>query len=121
MHVKAGKIRAIAMTSARRSELFPDVPTVADGGLPGFAVDNWYGFIAPRGTPSGRIALLHREINRSLELPDVKSRLGALGIVPFLLSTPEAFGDYIRAELKKYGKVVHDAGIRADNRGAHQA
>jgi len=113
-HVKAGKIRAIAMTSARRSELFPDIPTVAEAGVPGFAVDNWYGFIAPRGTPPARIALLHREINRSLEVSDVKSRLGTLGIVPFLLPTSEAFGDYIRTELKKYGKVVQEAGIRAE-------
>lgn len=114
MHVKAGKIRPIAMTSARRWDQLPDIPTVAEAGVPGFAVDNWYGFVTARGTAAARVAVLHREINRSLELPDVKSRLATLGIVPFLLPTPEAFGDYIRAELKKYGKVVADAGIRGD-------
>lgn len=114
MHVKAGKIRPIAMTSARRWDQLPEIPTVAEAGVPGFAVDNWYGFVTARGTPAARVALLHREINRSLDLPDVKSRLAMLGIVPFLLPTPEAFGDYIRAELKKYGKVVADAGIRGD-------
>jgi tripartite-type tricarboxylate transporter receptor subunit TctC len=111
MHVKAGKIRAIAMTSMRRWDQMPDIPTVDEAGVPGFAVDNWYGFAVPKGTPPGRVALLHREINRSLELPEVKTRLAALGIVPFLLPAPEAFGDYIRAEHKKYGKVVADAGI----------
>jgi len=114
MHVKAGKIRPIAMTSARRWDQLPEIPTVAEAGVPGFAVDNWYGFVTARGTPAARVAVLHREINRSLDLPDVKSRLATLGIVPFLLPTPEAFGDYIRAELKKYGKVVADAGIRGD-------
>ena len=114
MHVKAGKIRPIAMTSARRWEQMPDIPTVAEAGLPGFEVENWYGFIGPRGTPPARVALLHREINRSLEMPDVKARLGTLGIVPFLLPTPEAFGDYIRAETKKYGKVLADAGIQGE-------
>lgn len=114
MHVKAGKIRPIAMTSARRAELFPEIPTIAESGVPGFAVDNWYGFIAPRATPAARVARLHHEINRSFEMQDVRNRLGMLGIVPFLLPTPEAFGDYIRSEINKYAKVLRDAGISGD-------
>lgn len=114
MHVKAGKIRAIAMTSSQRWEGLQNIPTVAESGLPGFAVENWYGFIGPKGMPPARVATLHREINRALDAPDVRARLATLGIVPFTLPTPEAFGDYIRAEMKKYGKVVQDAGIKGD-------
>lgn len=114
VHVKAGKIRPIAMTSSQRWEQLPNIPTVAEAGLPGFAVENWYGYIGPRGMAPGRVAVLHREINRALEAPDVRARLATLGIVPFTLPTPAAFGDYIRAETKKYGKVVQDAGIRGD-------
>ncbi len=114
MHVKAGKIRPIAMTSSQRWDQLPNIPTVAEAGLPGFAVENWYGFIGPRGMAATRVAVLHREINRALDMPDVRMRLATLGIVPFTLPTAEAFGDYIRAETKKYGKVVQDAGIKGD-------
>ncbi len=113
-HVKAGKIRALAVTSAKRVEQFADLPTVAEAGVPGFAVDNWYGFFAPRATPRPVVGKLHTEINRILELPDVKDRLQGLGIFSFLAPNPEAFGAYIRAEIEKYAKVVRDAGVRAD-------
>jgi tripartite-type tricarboxylate transporter receptor subunit TctC len=112
--IKAGRIRPIAVTSAKRVSLFPDIPTVAEGGLPGFEVDNWYCFLGPRDMPKPIVARLHRELNRALEQPDVKQRLEGFGIFPFLLPTPEAFGDYIKAEIKKYAKVVADAGIKAD-------
>ena len=112
--IKAGRIRALAVTSAKRVDLFPDLPTVAEAGVPGFAVDNWYCFIGPRGMPRPVVIKLHRELNRVFELPDVKQRLEGFGIFPFLLPTPEAFGDYIKSESKKYARVVKDAGIRAD-------
>ncbi len=102
------------MTSAQRVELFPDLPTVAEAGVPGFAIDNWYGFIGPRGMPKTIVTKLHREINRTLELPDVKARLEVLGIFPFLLPTPDAFGDYIKSEIRKYAQVVKDSGARAE-------
>jgi tripartite-type tricarboxylate transporter receptor subunit TctC len=112
--IKGNRIRPLAVTFAKRVDDFPDLPTVAESGVPGFAVDNWYGFQAPRGTPRPVIAKLHAEINRILGLPDVKERLAGLGIYPFTLPTPEAYGDYIRSEIGKYGKVVKDAGVRAD-------
>ena len=112
--VKAGRIRPIAMTTANRVDLFPDLPTVAEAGVPGFTVDNWYGFVGPRGLPRSIVIKLHREINRSLESPDVKARLDGLGILPFTLPTPEAFGDYIKSEIAKYAKVVKDSGARPD-------
>ena len=102
------------MTAVKRVEQFADLPTVAEAGVPGFAVDNWYGFLAPRGVPKPVITKLYREMNRILGLPDVKERLAGVGIFPFTLPTPEAYGDYIKSEIKKYAKVVQDAGVRAD-------
>ena len=113
-YVKAGRIRPLAVTSAKRAEQFPDIPTIAESGVPGYTVDNWYGFFAPRGTPKPIITKLHAEINRILLLPDVKERLAGLGIFAFVLPTPEAFGGYIEDEIKKYAKVVKDSGSRID-------
>ena len=113
-HVKAGRIRALAVTSAKRVAQFADVPTVAEAGVPGFAVDNWYGFMAPRGTPKPIVVKLHAEMNRILDLPDVQVRLAVLGIFPFPAPSPEAYGDYVKAEIKKYAKVVQDSGVRID-------
>ena len=114
-HIKAGKIRPLAVTFAKRVEQFPDWPTVAEAGVPGFSVDNWYGFQAPRGTPKPIVAKLHGEINRILETPDVKERLATLGIYPFLAPTPAAFGDYIKSEIRKYEKVVQASGVKVEN------
>lgn len=112
--IKAGRIRAIAVTSAKRVALYPDIPTVAESGVPGFAVDNWYCFLGPRGMPKPVVDKVHRELNRVFELPDVKERLESFGIFPFLLPSPAAFEEYIKSEIRKYAKVVSDAGIRAD-------
>ena len=102
------------MTSATRSEYFPDIPTIAESGLPGFAVDNWYGIVGPAGMPRALTAGLHRDIGAALQQADVKERLAALGIVAFTTATPEAFGDYIKAEVDRYAKVVKEAGITAE-------
>jgi tripartite-type tricarboxylate transporter receptor subunit TctC len=82
--------------------------------VPGFAVDNWYGFQAPRGTPKPIVGKLHVEVNRIMTMADVTERLASVGIFPFTLPTPEAYGDYIKSEIKKYAKVVKDAGVKAD-------
>ncbi|MEO7726760.1 MAG: tripartite tricarboxylate transporter substrate binding protein [Burkholderiales bacterium] len=112
--VKAGRIRPLAVTTANRVDLFPDLPTVAEAGVPGFAIDNWYGFVGPRGMQREIVVKIHREINRALAAPDVKTRLEGLGILPFTLPTPEAFGDYIKSEIAKYARVVKDSGARAE-------
>jgi tripartite-type tricarboxylate transporter receptor subunit TctC len=112
--IKANRIRAVAVTSAKRIEQFPELPTVSESGLPGFVVDNWYGTLAPRGTPKAIVNRLHAEINRALGMNDVKERLAVLGIYPFTAPTPEAFGDYIKSEVAKYAQLVKSAGIRAD-------
>ena len=112
--IKANRIRALAVTSSKRIDHFADLPTVAEAGVPGFAVDNWYGMLAPRGTPKEIVYRLHAEINRALGMSDVKDRLAELGIFPFTAPTPEAFGDYIKSEIAKYGQIVKAAGIRLD-------
>ena len=92
----------------------PDVPTVAESGVPGFAVDNWYGFQAPRGVPTPIAMKLHSEINRIMTMADVTARLAGLGIFPFTLPTHTAYGQYIQSEIKKYGEVVKGAGVKVD-------
>ena len=112
--IQAGRIRAIAVTSDKRVSLYPDIPTVAESGLPGFVVDNWYSILGPRDVPKPIVNRLHREFNRALAQPDVRKRLETFGIFPYPLPTPEAFGDYIKSETAKYARVVKEAGIRAD-------
>jgi tripartite-type tricarboxylate transporter receptor subunit TctC len=112
--MKANRIRPLAVTFAKRVPQFAELPTVAEAGVPGFTVDNWYGVLAPRGTPKPIVAKLHGQINAILDMPDVKERLAGLGIFPFTTPTPEAFRDYIRSEIAKYGKVVKESGIRVD-------
>ncbi len=112
--MKSGKLRALGMTSATRSEYFPDIPTIAESGLPGFAVDNWYGIVGPANMPRPLVAGIHRDIGAALMLPDIRERLAALGIVVFTTATPEEFGGYIKTEFQRYAKVVKDAGITAE-------
>jgi tripartite-type tricarboxylate transporter receptor subunit TctC len=113
-HVKTGKVRPLGMTSAKRSEFFPDIATIAESGLPGFALDNWYGIVGPAGMPPPLTAKLHRDIGDTLQQRDVRERLAALGIVAFPTATPEEFGAYIKAEFLRYGKVVKEAGVTAE-------
>ena len=114
MHVKTGKVRPLGMTSAKRSEYFPDIPTIAESGLPGFAVDNWYGIVGPAGMPRAMVNGIHRDIGAALQQNDVKERLAGLGIVVFTTATPEEFGSYIKSEFQRYAVVVKEAGITAD-------
>jgi tripartite-type tricarboxylate transporter receptor subunit TctC len=113
-HMKSGRIRTIALTSAQRSDILPGVPTVAEAGVPGFAIDNWYGYVFPAGTPRPLVMHAYRDINRLLASPEIKERLTPLGIVHFPTATPEEFGEYIRSEMKKYAELVKAAGIIAD-------
>ncbi|MBC7781863.1 MAG: tripartite tricarboxylate transporter substrate binding protein [Proteobacteria bacterium] len=113
-HMKSGKVRTIANTSATRSEQFADLPTISESGLPGFAIDNWYAYIAPAGTPKPIVDTLNVEITRALTLTEVKERLHVLGIVPFVTDTPEEFRTYLRAEIQKYAKLVKAVGIEPE-------
>lgn len=112
-HIKAGKLRALAVSTAKRFPGLPDVPTVAESGLPGFDVGFWLGTLAPAGTPRAVIAKLNAEMVKILRMPDVGERLAALG-VEVVGSSPEEFARVIRADVVKWGKVVRDSGAKAD-------
>ena len=110
-HIKSGKMRAIAVTSAKRNPALPDVPTVAESGVPGYDMINWYGAVVPTGTPAAAINRLNADINKALKLPDVQQRLAALGADPLGGSAAE-FGAYIKSEIIKYTKVVQDGKLQ---------
>jgi len=112
-HVRAGKLRALAVSSAKRSPSVPELPTVAEAALPGFAVDQWYALFAPAGTPKEIVAKLYGEVARTVAQPATKQRLLALGLDPAGTS-PDEFTAYLKTETAKWGKLVREAGIRAN-------
>jgi tripartite-type tricarboxylate transporter receptor subunit TctC len=112
-YARAGKLRALAMTAAQRSQLAPDIPTVAESGLPGYQATIWNGVLAPAGTPRAIIDRINREITTAMKSKDTTERYVALGGDP-LTSTPEEFAHHIRAEIEKWGKVARAAGIKID-------
>ena len=113
-HIKSGKIKALAVTTAKRSGLVPDLPTVAEAGLKGFEANNWYGVLVPAGTPRPIIDRLNKEITAVLNMADIKEFLfkQGLDVAP---STPEAFGAYIRSEKAQWEKVIKAAGLYHTN------
>jgi tripartite-type tricarboxylate transporter receptor subunit TctC len=111
--VKNGKLRALAVTTSSRSRAAPEVPTVAESGVPGFAVSGWWGMLAPRATPRPILDRIQKDIAAVLATPDVQARLANDGIEP-VASTPEQFSAFVRDEMAKWSAVVRDAGIRAD-------
>lgn len=111
--MRANKVRGLAVTTAKRSAVAPELPTIAESGLPEFAAPGWYGLMAPAGTPATVITTLHSEVVKALKLPDVLERFANLGLEP-VGNSPREFGDYIRSELTKWAKVVKDANIKID-------
>lgn len=111
-HIKAGRLRAIAMTGMQRSNAVPDVPTVAESLMPGFEATAWYGVLAPAGTPKPIITRLHGEFAKALAAPDVKQRLDNLGY-DIVASPPDVFAAYIKTEIAKWAKVVKASGAKA--------
>ncbi len=111
--VKSGRIRALAVTTARRSPLLAEIPTMDEAGLRGFEVNNWYGLVAPAKTPPDVVRTLNREIVAALNHADVRDAMVRLGLDP-ATSTPEEFGAYIRSEIAKWHKVVQASGAKAD-------
>ena len=112
-HIKAGKLRALAVTSGKRSPVVADVPTISESGLPGYEVINWYGVLTPAGTPKDIVVKLSGEIRRIMNLPDVKERLAAQGAETYT-SSPQEFSAYIKSETEKWAKVVKFSGARVD-------
>jgi tripartite-type tricarboxylate transporter receptor subunit TctC len=112
-HVRAGKLRALAVTGAQRSPMVPDIPTIAESGVPGYDVTSWYGLMVPAGTPKEIIARLHAAAVSALGHPEVKKRFATTDLEP-AGSTPEQFGAYLRSEVAKWAKVIKESGMRAD-------
>jgi tripartite-type tricarboxylate transporter receptor subunit TctC len=112
-HIKAGKLRALAIVAPQRSSTLPEVPTVAEAGLADFEVTTWYGVLAPAGTSKIVVNRLNAELVRIMHSPELKERLAATGTDP-LTSTPEEFGAYIKREIAKWGDVIRKAGVKAD-------
>jgi tripartite-type tricarboxylate transporter receptor subunit TctC len=112
-HIKAGRLRALAVTGAQRSPAVPDIPTIAESGFPKFEATAWYGVLVPARTPKAVVTRLHDEIVRALKMPDVKERLESVGF-EIVGSTPEAFGAYIKSEIVKWAPVVKASGAKAD-------
>ena len=112
-HVKAGRLRAIAVSTLKRSSAMPDVPSVAEAGLPGFEVTVWQGILAPAGTPKPIVDMLNAAIVSALKRPDMKERMAAHG-AEVIGSTPQAFASFMRSDLVKWAKVVKDSSARLD-------
>jgi tripartite-type tricarboxylate transporter receptor subunit TctC len=109
-HIRAGRLRALGVTGAKRTAAAPDVPTISEAGVPGYEAVQWYGMVAPANTPREVITRLNREMVTILQTPDVKEKFAADGGDPAGTS-PEEFGRYIKSETEKWQKVAKAAGI----------
>ncbi len=112
-HVKSGRMRALAVTTAKRSPATPDVPTLIEGGVPGFDYSTWYGLLAPAGTPRAVIDTLNATTHKVLRRDDIRQRLEQQGVDP-IMNTPAEFAAYLRSETEKWGKVVKATGAKAE-------
>jgi tripartite-type tricarboxylate transporter receptor subunit TctC len=112
-HVRAHRLRALATTGAQRSVFMPDMPTIAEAGIPGYETIQWYGLLAPARTPAAIVTKLHAELTKVLEMPEIKAQLANQSIEP-AKSTPDEFALFIKSELAKWSKVVKQSGMRVD-------
>jgi tripartite-type tricarboxylate transporter receptor subunit TctC len=112
-YVRGGRLRALGVTSAKRAAGAPEIPTIAEAGVPGYEATQWFGVLAPAGTPGDVVNLIQSGISRVLQQPDMKTRLSTDGADP-VGSTPEEFAAFIRSETAKWAKVVKVAGVRID-------
>jgi len=112
-HIAGGRLRALGVSTARRPAAIPNIPTIAEAGVPGYDSGVWYAYLAPAGTPRAVVAQLNREIVRALNHPDYRNLLLTSAIEP-IGSSPGRLGEYIKTELVKWAKVVKDADVRVD-------
>ncbi|MBI3068843.1 MAG: tripartite tricarboxylate transporter substrate binding protein [Betaproteobacteria bacterium] len=110
---RAGRVRALGVSSAKRAELAPELPTVAEAGLPGFDAAGWYAMFAPAGTPRSIVGQINAEVNRALQLPDVRERFLTNGMVSFG-GAPGALADYLKLEIARWAKVIKEAKIKPE-------
>jgi tripartite-type tricarboxylate transporter receptor subunit TctC len=111
--IKAGKLKALAVTSAKRASAFPDIPTVAEAGVPGYAAESWYGVLAPAKTPPAAIAVLNKAVDASLHAPAFNTLVQNEGLI-MVGGAPDTLGTYIAGEEARWRKVVPDAGIKIE-------
>ena len=111
--IKSGKVRALAVTSLKRSSAMPELPTVAESAVPGFAVTGWYGMLVPAGTPAPVLKTLHEAVVSAVKSKDIKDRLSGDAAEP-VGSTPQEFADFLRTEIDKWASVIKKAGVRAE-------
>jgi tripartite-type tricarboxylate transporter receptor subunit TctC len=113
-HIKAGRMRALGITSKSRSPLLPELPTIAESGVPGYEFNSWNGFFAPRGTPRPIIKTWHETIQKALAAPEVKALYANQGLVPAGSASPEEFGKFVRGDYDRLAKLVKIAGIKPE-------
>lgn len=113
-HIRADKLRALAVTSARRIPSLPDVPTMSEAGVPGFEATAWFGVFTPAAVPHDIVTKLNQDIGRILQLPDVLERISQQGSAEIVGGSPEQYGAFVRAEIAKWAKVVRESGAKAD-------
>ena len=111
---REGKLRALAVTSIKRSALAPDLPTMAESGFPGFEAVPWFGLVAPSGTPKDVLDKLYGETAKALATPDIRKKFDELGLEP-VGNTPAEFAAFIKTETPEWAKVIKDAGIKLGN------
>jgi tripartite-type tricarboxylate transporter receptor subunit TctC len=110
---RAGKVRALAVSSAKRVELAPELPSVAELGFPGFDAVSWYPIFAPAGTPRPLIQKINADVNRILAKPEVRERFLKVGMIPFI-GTPEALRDYLKADVQRWSRIIVDLDIKPE-------
>jgi tripartite-type tricarboxylate transporter receptor subunit TctC len=113
-YVKGGKLRALAVTDAKRLADLPGVPTVEEAGLPGYRFSTWYGVFAPAGTPTAVVNRLHAEINKAMQSPDLRAKYAEMGMDDSVTRTPEEFAALVRADIARFAKLVKEAGIKIE-------
>lgn len=112
-HVKTGKIRALALTGPKRTPVFPDLPTVAEAGIPGYEFTTWHGLLAPKGTPEAIVRLINEKLKEAMRSPDMVQRFEQMGL-DNIASSPEQFAAHLKTEAEKWGKVVKQRNIRVE-------
>ena len=112
-HVRNGRIRGLGVASRARAPVLPEVPTIAESGMPGYHASSWHALFAPAGTPREIVARLHSEVARVVKLPDITERLSAQGVEP-VANTPEQLAEFIKSEITRWGRVVRASRAKID-------
>jgi tripartite-type tricarboxylate transporter receptor subunit TctC len=113
-HVRSGRLKALAVSSARRVPEYPEIPTAEEAGVPGYQISTWYGVFAPAGTPAEIVNRVHADILRAMQAPETRPRMREIGADDTVTRTPEEFAAIVRADTARYAKVIKDAGLKLD-------